>query len=216
MTEISCNSIQPYGDNAYLVTYNGVERIVGSASVHSGVQDGAELITDDEDGIHKKPLFPNKSRTGDGVEEDENTGRRFGLIKRYTKTKRGKRIRKVPRRKKNSKKDLKIYDVSFCLCYQVILNGAHIVIPQHRIKPSKRHSGYLRFRYNKMVYYITPQTVTQAFYAPVVGYYSIVIDEKVVVVSGREMEKDPDHDDIYIIRYNNDTFRVNSLSLIHI
>lgn len=215
VTDIGCNHIQPYGDNAYLITHNGVERIVGSASVHSGVQDGAELITDDEDGVHKKPLFPSKSRGGGGSakEEDDATGRRFGLIKRYTKTKRGKRVRKVPRRKKSGRKDLKIYDVSFCLCYQIILNGAHIVIPQHRIKQSKRHSGYLRFRYNKMVYYITPQTITQAFYAPVVGYYSIVIDEKVVVVSGREMEKHSEKEDTYIIRYNNDTFEVNSTAI---
>ena len=214
VTDIGCNNIQPYGDNAYLITHNGVERIVGSASVHSGVQDGAELITDDEDGIHKKPLFPSKNlNRGSAAEEDDATGRRFGLIKRYTKTKRGKRVRKVPRRKKSGRKDLKIYDVSFCLCYQIILNGAHIVIPQHRIKQSKRHSGYLRFRYNKMVYYITPQTITQAFYAPVVGYYSIVIDEKVVVVSGREMEKHSEKEDTYIIRYNNDTFEVSSTAI---
>ncbi|KAL5251076.1 hypothetical protein ACHWQZ_G016707 [Mnemiopsis leidyi] len=212
VTDIGCNHIQPYGDNAYLITHNGVERIVGSASVHSGVQDGAELITDDEDGIVKQPLFPSKNRSS-AVEEDETTGRRFGLIKRYTKTKRGKRVRKVPRRKKSGRKDLKIYDVSFCLCYQIILNGAHIVIPQHRIKQSKRHAGYLRFRYNKMVYYITPQTITQAFYAPVVGYYSIVIDEKVVVVSGREMEKHAEKEDTYIIRYNNDTYEVNSTAI---
>ena len=209
--EVSASAIQHYGDNEYLVTHNGVERIVGAASVHSGVQDGAELITDDEaEGCHQSLFICNRP-TSPGY--DACSDRMFGLKKRYTKKRGGKKVRRQPRRKNKSKKDFKIFDVSFCLCYQIILNGAHIVIPQHRIKQSKRHTGYMRFRYNKMVYYITPQTITQAFYAPVVGYYSIVIDEKIIVVSGREMEKHPEIEDTYIIRHGGIISHVHSTNI---
>jgi len=219
--DVSASSIQPYGDNAYLVIHNGVERIVGAASVHSGVQDGAELITDDEaDGRATNGLFLSRPGSAGPGSDGQSMGSRggasdrvFGLKKKYIKKRGGKRIRRQPRRKPKSKKDLKIFDVSFCLCYQIILNGAHIVIPQHRMKQSKRHPGYMRFRYNKMVYYITPQTITQAFYAPVVGYYSIVVDEKVIVVSGREMEKHPEKEDTYIIRHGGDISEVHSTNI---
>ena len=220
--DVSASAIQPYGDNAYLVTHNGVERIVGAASVHSGVQDGAELITDDEaDGRINSLFIARPGSAGGNGSDGQSMGSRatggsdrvFGLKKKYIKKRGGKRIRRQPRRKPKSKKDLKIFDVSFCLCYQIILNGAHIVIPQHRMKQSKRHSGYMRFRYNKMVYYITPQTITQAFYAPVVGYYSIVVDEKVIVVSGREMEKHPEKEDTFIIRHGGDISEVHSTNI---
>ena len=50
---------------------------------------------------------------------------------------------------------------------------------------SVKHRGYLRFRYNKLVYYVTPQTVHQAFYAPVVGYYACLLDNQLLVISGQ-------------------------------
>eukprot|EP00116_Pleurobrachia_bachei_P000285 sb/3460547/ len=57
------------------------------------------------------------------------------------------------------------------------------------------------------------RTITQAFYAPVVGYYSVVLDEKVVVVSGREMEKHSEKDDIYIIRVNGESYEIHATAI---
>ena len=41
---------------------------------------------------------------------------------------------------------------------------------------------------HKLVYYVTPQTVHQAFYAPVVGYYACLLDNQLAVVSGRDLD----------------------------
>lgn len=105
--------------------------------------------------------------------------------------------------------------MSYCLCYLIVLNGSHIVMPHHRIKASAKHTGYLRFRYNKLVYYVTPQTVHQAFYAPVVGYYACLLDNTLLVVSGMDIDKHPDprNKGAFLIRNDNEEFTVQACNV---
>ena len=41
---------------------------------------------------------------------------------------------KRPRRRVDDLPKLEIFDVSYCLCYLIVLNGSQIVMPHHRIK----------------------------------------------------------------------------------
>lgn len=41
---------------------------------------------------------------------------------------------KRARRRVDDVPKLEIFDVSYCLCYLMVLNGSQIVMPQHRIK----------------------------------------------------------------------------------
>ena len=118
MMSVPFSDIRPHADGMYTVAVNGADYNISTASVHAG------NTMDGHDGPYDHKMLFNRPR------RNKSRVSMMGGGNLRMKSKR-------PKRKVDEQPKLEIFDVSYCLCYLIVLNGSQIIMPHHRIKVRK-------------------------------------------------------------------------------